>query len=232
MKTSNKTSSKASKSKKESESYSVIRAKKVAQAATNRREKLVAEARVQKFDLPHNFKEYGSFDRRLIACTIDVLILALISMIYTKFIDFVLFGGKTSGQVVAEVLESVTGTAYNAGIISILKDYGIFYKILFIQLSSFFILWGYCIFSWMHMNATIGKYIMKLQIITSNNKKLSFWRCNLRFFSYIISTIIIFLGFFWIYFNKERRAWHDYIASTRVVYCPSSVLGNSPPSRK
>lgn len=222
IKNSSKNTSKSS--FKKGSSHASDRALKVKQLNDAAHVVVIAEAKKSNIDLPANFKEYASFDRRLIATTIDVLLLVLLSIPLNKFLEIVLFGGKSSSQAVIDVLNNVSDTVHNQQIIQVLKAHGLFYKLILIQISSLLLMWMYCIFLWMHMNATVGKYIMKLKIITPQNKVLGFWRCNLRFFSYIPSVLFVFIGFFWIYFNKERRAWHDYIASTRVVYCPTSTL--------
>lgn len=214
-------------STKKSGSYASDRALKVKQLNDAARTATIEEAKKSNINLPKNFKGYASFDRRLIATTIDVLLLVLLSIPLNKFLEIVLFGGKSSSQAVLDALNGVPDTVHNHHIIAVLRDTGLLYKLIFIQISSLLLMWGYCVFSWVYMNATIGKYIMKIKIITPQNKALGFLRSNLRFFCYIPSILFAFMGFFWIYFNKEKRAWHDYIASTRVIHCTASKLGKN-----
>ena len=163
---------------------------------------------------------YASFDRRLIAATIDIFILILVSLPLTRLLEYLFFGGSNSSEVITEIMENHQGTIETSEFVRILKENGVFYKMMALQLGSIILLWAYCIFSWTYMKATIGKYIMKLQVLNENGKNLSLLQSNARFLGYIPSVLFIFLGFFWIYFNDKCKAWHDYLAKTVVIYCP------------
>ena len=165
--------------------------------------------------------QYASFDRRLIAATIDIFILIVVSAPLTRFLEILLFGGSNSAEVIANVLESQDRTLETREFIAILKERGIFYKLLMLQLASLVLLWLYSTLSTSYFKATIGKYIMKLQVVDEGCQNISLIRSNCRFFGYIPSIVFIFLGFFWIYFNDKRKGWHDYLARTVVLYYPS-----------
>ena len=38
-----------------------------------------------------------------------------------------------------------------------------------------------------------------------------------------VSIVILFLGFLWIAWDKDKEGWHDKIAGTQVVRVPRSV---------
>jgi hypothetical protein len=40
----------------------------------------------------------------------------------------------------------------------------------------------------------------------------------LRYVGYLVSAIVVSLGFIWILFDSKRQGWHDKIAKTYVVY--------------
>ncbi len=65
--------------------------------------------------------------------------------------------------------------------------------------------------------ATPGKMACGLKIITAENEKVSYLRALGRFFSEIISTMILFIGYIMAAFDSEKRALHDRICSTRVI---------------
>jgi len=72
---------------------------------------------------------------------------------------------------------------------------------------------------------TWGKLATGTQITASDGGKISFWRAFFRNrIGYVISGIILWLGFIWILIDKERRAWHDMAADTLVV-TKSAVFG-------
>lgn len=64
--------------------------------------------------------------------------------------------------------------------------------------------------------ATIGKRICNIYVVTENGGKLSKLRAIARFFASIISLLIFGLGFLMVAFTKEKTALHDLICGTRV----------------
>jgi uncharacterized RDD family membrane protein YckC len=81
---------------------------------------------------------------------------------------------------------------------------------------------GYYTFFWTLVGFTPGKAILGLKVVRRNGAKLSFGRSLVRFFSYWISAIPLFLGFFWVLWDRNHRAWHDKIAGTQVLYIPKN----------
>lgn len=76
----------------------------------------------------------------------------------------------------------------------------------------------YFILFWKFFDATPGKMILKIKIISTDDKtELSWKNVLLRYLGYIVSALVIFIGFFWIGFNKRKQGWHDKIAKTFVV---------------
>ena len=66
--------------------------------------------------------------------------------------------------------------------------------------------------------ATLGKMACRLQVVTAEGDKVSYARAFGRFFAEIISYIILAIGYIMAAFDDEKRALHDRICSTRVVY--------------
>lgn len=71
---------------------------------------------------------------------------------------------------------------------------------------------------WLWLSATPGKLILGLKIVEENGAKLSVKGAILRYIGYIVSGIVIGLGFLWIGFDKEKQGWHDKIAKTHVIH--------------
>src|SRR5258708_39553149 len=59
----------------------------------------------------------------------------------------------------------------------------------------------------------VGKLLTGIKVVDIDGKNVSFFRAFLRdHIGYIISGTFFFLGFIWIFVDKERRAWHDQVA--------------------
>ena len=77
---------------------------------------------------------------------------------------------------------------------------------------------AYTIGFWMWKSATPGKMLLKLKIVQENGNTLDIKTALIRYFSYILSGIVIFLGYIWIGFDAKKQGWHDKIAKTYVVH--------------
>jgi uncharacterized RDD family membrane protein YckC len=74
---------------------------------------------------------------------------------------------------------------------------------------------------WKYKSATPGKIMMGIAIVDARTGgDPSVGRLVLRFFGYIVSMLPLFLGFFWIAFDRRKQGWHDKIADTLVVKLP------------
>jgi uncharacterized RDD family membrane protein YckC len=65
--------------------------------------------------------------------------------------------------------------------------------------------------------ATFGKSIMGIKVITKNGEKLSFFRAMWRYISRIFSALILFIGYIMIPFTKKKQGLHDFMAGTLVI---------------
>lgn len=71
---------------------------------------------------------------------------------------------------------------------------------------------------WNWKSATPGKMLLRLEIVdagTLGKPALSQWL--LRYLGYVLSAIVLMLGFIWIGFDDRKQGWHDKIATTLVV---------------
>lgn len=74
------------------------------------------------------------------------------------------------------------------------------------------------IFFWQRYRATPGKLALKLEVIDEKTGgTMSFWQSVGRYFCYVLSGLILMLGFIWAAFDKKKRALHDIICGTLVV---------------
>ena len=66
---------------------------------------------------------------------------------------------------------------------------------------------------------TPGKRICKLRIIKGDGSKVLFGRAWGRYLAKaFISRLFLFIGYFFIFFDDQKRALHDMICDTRVVH--------------
>ena len=66
--------------------------------------------------------------------------------------------------------------------------------------------------------ATIGKQMFGIYVVPAKGGKVSVLRSTGRFFAYILSYVTFFIGFIIAAFHKEKRALHDLLAGTVVMY--------------
>lgn len=65
--------------------------------------------------------------------------------------------------------------------------------------------------------ATPGKMVFGLKIIRPDGEKVGYGRALGRYFAYILSSLILMIGYIMAAFNSEKKALHDIICDTRVV---------------
>ncbi|HEY9176978.1 MAG TPA: RDD family protein [Flavipsychrobacter sp.] len=65
--------------------------------------------------------------------------------------------------------------------------------------------------------ATIGKRLLDIMVVDVNGNRIGFWRATGRYFSKILSAIILLIGFIMVGFDTRKQGLHDKIADTFVV---------------
>lgn len=66
--------------------------------------------------------------------------------------------------------------------------------------------------------ATPGKMACGLKVLTSDGQPISYARALGRVFAEILSQLVCYIGYIIVAFDGEKRALHDHICNTRVVY--------------
>ena len=77
---------------------------------------------------------------------------------------------------------------------------------------------------------TIGKKIFGLVVTDELGNRVSFQRASLRFFSKLLSAVIVFAGFFLAAFTRRKQGLHDLISRCTVNHSlpPSRLLRRTP----
>ena len=65
--------------------------------------------------------------------------------------------------------------------------------------------------------ATLGKKMFGLKVTDMAGNKIGFGKANARYWSKIISAIILLVGFLMVAFTKQKQGLHDIIAGTLVI---------------
>jgi len=66
--------------------------------------------------------------------------------------------------------------------------------------------------------ATLGKMACKIRVVTGDGRKVSYGRAAARYLSKFLSTFTLLIGYIVAAFDSQKRALHDRICDTRVVF--------------
>lgn len=75
-------------------------------------------------------------------------------------------------------------------------------------------------FSWMHsssMQASVGKLAIGIKVVDGQGQRIGFWRGFARYFAYLLSALLLCIGFLMAAFTDRKRALHDILCDTLVV---------------
>lgn len=126
-------------------------------------------------------------------------------MIYDSFLLLALWFLAT-----ALLLPLNGGQAFSSG--------QIFYPVYLLAVSFGFYGWF-----WTHGGQTLGLKAWKIKVLTFEQQPLSWKQAFIRFSCAVFSLLICGFGFFWIIWDKNSYAWHDYLSKTRLFFESSGV---------
>jgi uncharacterized RDD family membrane protein YckC len=148
------------------------------------------------------FHGYGGFWIRFVAFIIDVIVVSVVTwplrvlLFIVGFRPHVTFGNPDFHPMLPFLI--------GAGI--------------FVAVVRFFVGWLY----WAGMEsssyqATLGKMALGLKVTDMAGNRISFARATGRYFSKILSGMILFIGYMMAGFTERKQALHDMIAGTVVL---------------
>lgn len=76
----------------------------------------------------------------------------------------------------------------------------------------------FCTFMVGRWGATIGKMICGLRIVRGDGGRVTYGLSFTRYFAEYLSVLALGLGYLWVALSPRKRAWHDYLCDTRVVF--------------
>jgi uncharacterized RDD family membrane protein YckC len=141
---------------------------------------------------------YAGFWIRFLAYFIDAIIINIVVAIIS-FAAGALIGLAGNGLHDSEKVASIAGgVGAIIGLICVFAYYVVF-----------------CSGRW---QATPGKRMLGIHLITVGGEKVGGWLALGRYLAYIISSLPFGIGFFMIGWNEEKKGLHDMICKTRVIY--------------
>ncbi len=162
-------------------------------------------------------KHYATFNARILAAMLDTFISLLPFTLLGVVIQF------STPQVPDPILMKLSsGITPTPAEYDILKQQAWFaFGNLF---SQFIIITAIVTALWVKFGATPGKMILGIMVVDAQtNQKPGIWQSLVRAFGYIISTIPLMIGLFWMNFDKKKQCWHDKMAGTVVIYTENSI---------
>ncbi len=76
---------------------------------------------------------------------------------------------------------------------------------------------------WTWKGTTIGGIVLKLQVVRADGGPVTFRVALVRGIAAGFSAMVLFLGFFWIGWDRDKQGWHDKIVGTVVLRMPYST---------
>lgn len=73
---------------------------------------------------------------------------------------------------------------------------------------------------WRLSGQTVGKWLLGIRVVSADGGPVSLGRAMLRLVGYLLSALPLYAGFLWVLIDPQRRALHDRLARTFVVYLP------------
>lgn len=166
-------------------------------------------------------KLHGTFNRRMIAASLDSLLIAGIIAPLVDYLYVQNYGAPSVSfnEIAARVSQQAAdGGAAAQAFLEELQEAGYWNRMVVSTKWQYYAYCAYSVICWHFWSATPGKMLCRLQVVDAKTgAAIGLWQGILRAMCYFISAFPFGLGFFWIGFNKKRRGWHDLIAGTMVV---------------
>lgn len=150
--------------------------------------------------------KYAGFWRRLVAYTVDNIIINIVFIILTVIVTTAFILGSMSSNSRAWVADLADPARIN---------------LLVLPVTAFYIVMSIAYFTYFHgiKGRTPGKMLMGLEVLSANGTPIGFGIAFLRSVGYLVSSIF-YIGFIWAAFDKRKQGWHDKIAGTVVIIRP------------
>ncbi|MEM6401787.1 MAG: RDD family protein [Cyanobacteria bacterium P01_D01_bin.116] len=157
---------------------------------------------------------YASIIRRFCAYLFDLIILLFISTFISIFLASSLGFDDNGGEIVAAGWMGASGWLMGG----LFFQSGLTPIAVFCLLINLIINWLYfTVFESSKSKATLGKSILGVKVTNLNHQQISFGQANVRYWSKLLSSLMLMIGFLIIMFNENKQGFHDKLAKTTVV---------------
>ena len=141
---------------------------------------------------------YAGFWRRFAAILIDSIILAIGETIIGVIFGFMIGAFLVGMELDIDTIQAIT--------------------VVFAYILGLVLNWLYfTLFESSSKQATPGKMALGIVVTDLNGERISFGRANVRYWSKIVSALILLIGYIMAAFTEKKQALHDIIAGTLVV---------------
>ena len=145
-------------------------------------------------------RRYAGFWIRFAACVIDGVFTSI--AVYAIIIPLALLFGGTLMSVVDS-----TGD----------ESLGIFFFLVILGISIAIPLAYYTMTTGSKMQATFGKKLLGLKVIREDGRPITYGLAFGRYFGFMLSSMILYIGLIMAAFDDQKRALHDHMCGTRVI---------------
>jgi len=76
---------------------------------------------------------------------------------------------------------------------------------------------------WAWKGTTVGGVVLNLKVVRLDDKPVTITVALVRGLAAAFSVIVLFLGFLWMIWDREKQTWHDKIAGTVVIRLPRGM---------
>ena len=73
---------------------------------------------------------------------------------------------------------------------------------------------------WLRGGQTLGLRSWRLRVESADGQSVTLHQALIRFLAAFLALLPAGIGLVWLLFDPERRAWHDRLSGTRVVFLP------------
>ena len=89
-----------------------------------------------------------------------------------------------------------------------------------LQLYLLAIIAGFFIWFWTHGGQTLGMRSWRLKLVTDQGGVISRSMAVKRLLYALLSLLAVGLGYLWVLFDPQKRAWHDILSNTQLIRLP------------
>lgn len=76
----------------------------------------------------------------------------------------------------------------------------------------------YFVYYWVKKDGqTLGNKLLAIRVVREDKGQITIGTGLVRYTGYYVSSVILYLGFLWVLWDKKKQAWHDKIAKTLVI---------------